>query len=99
MRAEYDAVQLVETDDGFSNWGKNINFRPSHTLIVRSISGLQRVVKLAAQEGRKVRVAGFRHSWRCVQSPESGRALIAIVLVVTIIELIPWHFFISGHRP
>lgn len=58
------AVELVETEAAFYNWGKNINYLPSHTLIVKSIDGLSKVIKWASEKGRKVRVAGFRHSWR-----------------------------------
>lgn len=60
-------VELVDTENQFSNWGKVVSYLPSHTLIVRSVAGLQRVIRWSAQEGKKVRVSGFRHSWRYVR--------------------------------
>lgn len=61
-------IERVIGEDAFQNWGKNVSFRASYTLVVRSIAGVCKVVKWAAAKGKKVRVAGFRHSWRCVTS-------------------------------
>ena len=47
----------------FSNWGKTVSFDPGYTLVIRSIRGVCEVVKWAAKKGRKVRAAGFRHTW------------------------------------
>ncbi|KIJ47106.1 hypothetical protein M422DRAFT_164369 [Sphaerobolus stellatus SS14] len=47
----------------FSNWGGTVTFQPGKTLVVRSIKGVQEVVRWAAKEGKKVRVSGFRHTW------------------------------------
>ena len=66
-----DVEQLVDGRDleiVFKNWGKTVNFRASHTLVVHSVQGICKVVKWAASVGRRVRVAGFRHSWRYVAS-------------------------------
>lgn len=60
------SVQEVIGEEDFDNWGRTVGFRASHTLIVRTIEGVCKVVKWAASEGRKVRVAGFRHSWTYV---------------------------------
>ena len=57
-------IEQVVGDNAFINWGKNVSFRASHTLIVRSVEAVCKVVKWAASEGRRVRVAGFRHTWR-----------------------------------
>lgn len=59
-----NAVELVETTAQFKNWGETVRFSPSHNLVVRTVDGLRRVVKWAAKVGKRVRVAGFRHSWR-----------------------------------
>ena len=63
------AVQQVVDADDFHNWGKVVSFRASYTLVVRSIEGVCKVVKWAASQGKKVRVGGFRHSWRYVRQP------------------------------
>ena len=60
-----ESVQSVEGED-FKNWGGTVEFTPSYNLVVRTVEGVQRVVKWAAQAGKRVRVAGFRHSWTCV---------------------------------
>ncbi|KAJ3559702.1 hypothetical protein NM688_g179 [Phlebia brevispora] len=58
-------VQEVDTAKVFSNWGKTVSFNVDHTLVVRTVAGVQKVVRWAAQQPNKpkVRVAGFRHSW------------------------------------
>ena len=57
-----ESVQSVDGED-FKNWGGTIEFKPSYNLVVRTVEGVCRVVKWAAQAGKRVRVAGFRHSW------------------------------------
>lgn len=60
---EESDVERVICDDQFENWGKTISFCAGYTLVVRTIAGVCEVVKWAASESRRVRVAGFRHSW------------------------------------
>lgn len=57
------SIERVDTGE-FSNWGKTVDYHAPYTFVVRSIAGVGKIVKWAAQEGRKVRVSGFRHSWR-----------------------------------
>ena len=59
-------IEQVVHEDDFKNWGETVRFRAGYTLVVRTIAGVCKVVKWAASEGRKVRVAGFRHSWRYI---------------------------------
>ena len=47
----------------FNNWGMTVSYEPSYTLVIRSVSGVCEVVKWAAKKGKKVRAAGFRHTW------------------------------------
>ncbi|PVF94943.1 hypothetical protein CPB86DRAFT_712145 [Serendipita vermifera] len=47
----------------FFNWGQTYSFTPGKTLVIRTKQGVCRVVKWAAEQGRRVRVAGFRHTW------------------------------------
>lgn len=61
------AVELIELNDSppyFNNWGATVGFTPDYTLVVRTIQGACEVVKWAAKEGKRVRVTGFRHTWR-----------------------------------
>jgi hypothetical protein len=61
-------IDEVEDCTSFFNWGSTVHFEASHTLVVSSVRGVQEVVKWARTKGRRVRVAGFRHSWRCAPS-------------------------------
>lgn len=65
-------IEHVVGADQFHNWGKTVSFRASCTLVVRSIRGVCKVVKWAASEGRRVRAAGFRHSWTYAHVPASA---------------------------
>ena len=65
FQGDPDIEQVIGVDE-FKNWGKNVSFRAGYTLVVHTIEGVCKVVKWAASQGRKVRVAGFRHSWRYV---------------------------------
>jgi hypothetical protein len=47
----------------FSNWGQTYQFAPSKTLVIETRDGVCKVVQWAAAQGKRVRVAGFRHSW------------------------------------
>ncbi|KAF8318789.1 hypothetical protein DL93DRAFT_2054313 [Clavulina sp. PMI_390] len=47
----------------FNNWGYNVSNTPLSTWQIRTRKGVQNLVAWAAKEGRRVRVAGFRHSW------------------------------------
>lgn len=47
----------------FQNWGLTVQNTPSYTFIARTEVGLQNLVKWAAGQKKKVRVAGYRHTW------------------------------------
>ncbi|KAH6903835.1 hypothetical protein BKA70DRAFT_1110157 [Coprinopsis sp. MPI-PUGE-AT-0042] len=79
-------IEQVVGEDEFKNWGKTVNFRASYTLVVRSIAGVCEVVKWAAKEGKKVRVAGFRHSWSDVFGKD-GDVLVMFLPYDTLVDL------------
>lgn len=54
---------LFATELKFNNWGKTVHNTPSTTWQIRTRTGVQNVVKWAAAQNKRVRVAGFRHSW------------------------------------
>ncbi|KZT00933.1 uncharacterized protein LAESUDRAFT_739389 [Laetiporus sulphureus 93-53] len=58
-------VRSLEHRDSpeFLNWGRTVQYTPSHTLVVRTIRGVCEVVKWAANKGKRVRVSAFRHTW------------------------------------
>lgn len=57
-------IEQVVGGDDFKNWGDTVRFRAGYTLVVHTVEGVCKVVRWAVSEGKKVRVAGFRHSWR-----------------------------------
>lgn len=57
-------VQAVISPKSFKNWVALVNYEPAHIIVVRSLRGVKAVIKWARTVGRKVRGAGFRHTWR-----------------------------------
>ncbi|CEL64073.1 hypothetical protein RSOLAG1IB_11057 [Rhizoctonia solani AG-1 IB] len=49
----------------FENWGLTVNNTPASTFIARTEEGLRSLVKWAGEQkpNKKVRVAGYRHTW------------------------------------
>ncbi|CAE6354033.1 unnamed protein product [Rhizoctonia solani] len=47
----------------FDNWGHTVTNTPSDTFVARTEEGLCNLVKWAKDNGKKVRVAGYRHTW------------------------------------
>lgn len=47
----------------FQNWGDSINHSTSSTWQIRTRVGVKNLVVWAAKNNKRVRVAGFRHSW------------------------------------
>lgn len=64
-------VQQVVSPKSFKNWVVTVNYEPAYLLLVRSLRGVREVIKWAATVNKKVRVAGFRHTWAPLySSPE-----------------------------
>lgn len=67
----YDDVQKIKVGSNesvwFANWGNTVEFKTGHTLEVNTVQGVCDIVKWAKGNGKRVRVAGFRHTWRCVR--------------------------------
>lgn len=60
------------TNAQFSNWGLTVQNTPSDTFSARTRVGIQNLVKWAKSHDKRVRVAGFRHTWGSVTSRKSG---------------------------
>ena len=65
---DWEVHEILDPDtqgpQRFKNWVGNVTFEPSTVLLVRSIEGTRRVVQWAKKAGKKLRVAGYRHTWR-----------------------------------
>ncbi|CAL1712310.1 unnamed protein product [Somion occarium] len=81
-----DATVSQVDENEFSNWGKNVNFDAGSTLIVRSVAGVCKVVQWAAAQDRKVRAAGFRHSWSDIYGGP-GDVIIMFLPINTLTQL------------
>lgn len=61
---EFDGKPVARTIDGhFANWGKTVSNFPYVIFEPRTVTGVQNVVQWATAKGKKVRGAGFRHTW------------------------------------
>jgi hypothetical protein len=47
----------------FSNWGNSVKNKPSDSFVARTVVGVQNLVKWAKEQGKTVRLAGYRHTW------------------------------------
>lgn len=47
----------------FDNWGRTVHNIPAYTFIPKSKQGLMNLVKWANNNQKKIRVAGYRHTW------------------------------------
>lgn len=56
-------VQQVVDGKSFKNWVALVDYKPAYILIVRSMRGIQAVIRWAGLINKKVRVAGYRHTW------------------------------------
>ena len=57
-------VEEILGAETFKNWTATVEYIPGFTLLVRSLEGVRRVVQWAAKKNLRIRVAGFRHTWR-----------------------------------
>jgi hypothetical protein len=57
-------VQEIVDPKTFKNWVATVNYEPSHTFLVRTVRAVQAIVKWAGITGKRIRMAGFRHTWR-----------------------------------
>ena len=57
-------VEEILGAETFRNWTGTVEYAPGYTLLVRSLEGVRRVVRWAGENDLRLRVAGFRHTWR-----------------------------------
>ena len=57
-------VHVVVSPRSFKNWVALVDYEPAYILVVRSLRGVREVIKWARLVGKRVRGAGFRHTWR-----------------------------------
>ncbi|WP_225728944.1 MULTISPECIES: FAD-binding protein [unclassified Nocardia] len=62
----------------FANWGLTVGNRPAVTFLPRTRGGIQNLVRWAREHDKRVRVAGYRHSWTDIFG-EDGCVLISLL--------------------
>lgn len=62
----------------FQNWGRTVRNVPALTLLPRTRAGVCNLVRWARDHGKRVRVAGYRHSWADVFSADD-EVLVSLV--------------------
>ncbi|KAF5346576.1 hypothetical protein D9758_013474 [Tetrapyrgos nigripes] len=96
VAAEGQDFPHVEEGDGkpmvyipnlaFQNWGLTVKNKPSYTFIARTRVGVQNLVKWASEPSvnKRVRVAGFRHTWGDFYAADGDIIVILLPLSTTI---------------
>ncbi len=62
----------------FQNWGRTVRNTPAVTFVPRTKHGVREIVKWARANHKRVRAAGYRHSWSDVFSAD-GQVLISML--------------------
>jgi hypothetical protein len=96
LAAAQDCPEIAEGDGKpmrcapalpFQNWGRTVANTPATTYIPRTVTGIQNLVKWAAAKGKRVRAAGYRHTWGDLYS-DTGDILISL-LPLNVVEDLP----------
>jgi hypothetical protein len=62
----------------FRNWGRTVRNTPALTFMPRTKHGVREIVRWASANNKRVRAAGYRHSWSDVFSAD-GQVLISML--------------------
>lgn len=54
----------------FENWGLTVQHTPSYTFVPTTVEGVKNLIKWAKAKGRRVRAAGYRHTWASMYSQD-----------------------------
>ncbi|KIK62943.1 hypothetical protein GYMLUDRAFT_163790 [Collybiopsis luxurians FD-317 M1] len=70
-------------DEVFENWGRTVKNTPSYTFVAKTRVGVQNLVKWASTVNKRVRGAGFRHTWGDLYSADGDIIVILLPLSTT----------------
>ncbi|MFO0551775.1 MAG: FAD-binding protein [Polyangiaceae bacterium] len=71
----------------FQNWGRTVKNTPAITFVPTTKVGVENIVKWAIANDKRVRVAGYRHSWSSIFSA-TGDVLVSL-LPIDVVEKLP----------
>ncbi|KAF8341453.1 uncharacterized protein EI90DRAFT_3034007 [Cantharellus anzutake] len=67
----------------FQNWGQTVSNTPSTIWVIRTIAGVKNLVKFASSQRKRVRVAGFRHTWANLFGADGDIIVVFLPLATT----------------
>ena len=80
------APMLCVPDHVFENWGLTVRNTPAATYLPRTVQGVCNLVRWASDHGKRVRVAGYRHTWESLYAAD-GEILISTLPLAEVEEL------------
>ncbi|CEL56840.1 hypothetical protein RSOLAG1IB_08118 [Rhizoctonia solani AG-1 IB] len=80
-------MDRVRPGTKFENWGRTVENSPDYTFVARTEIGLCNLVKWAAGVKKKVRVAGYRHTWSDFYS--SDNQVLVMLLPIQVLTDLP----------
>jgi hypothetical protein len=83
---EADGSLVLASKDTFDNWGRIVRFTPHVTFQPRSVVGVQNIMKWAVAHNKRVRTAGYRHSWSNIFG-DDGVVVISLLKIEVVEEL------------
>ncbi|CAE7197879.1 unnamed protein product [Rhizoctonia solani] len=87
LEADGQPMDRVKPGTKFQNWGRTVENTPAYTFVARTEIGLCNLVKWAAGARKKVRVAGYRHTWSDFYS--SDNEVLVMLLPVKLLTDLP----------
>ncbi|HJV70260.1 hypothetical protein [Ideonella sp.] len=73
-------------DLAFQNWGRTVSNTPALTCFPKTKAGLCAIVRWAAANGKRVRGAGYRHTWTSLYAAD-GEVLVSMLPLPVVTEL------------
>ncbi|CAE6392647.1 unnamed protein product [Rhizoctonia solani] len=87
LEADGKPMDRVRPGSKFENWGRTVENSPAYTFVARTEIGLCNLVKWAAGMKKKVRVAGYRHTWSDFYS--SDNEVLVMLLPIKVLTDLP----------
>ncbi|GAB1522219.1 hypothetical protein RhiTH_005331 [Rhizoctonia solani] len=87
LEADGKPMDRVRPGTKFENWGQTVENSPAYTFVARTEVGICNLVKWAAGAKKKVRVAGYRHTWSDFYSADNE--VLVMLLPIKVLADLP----------
>ncbi|MDX1911430.1 MAG: hypothetical protein SFV22_08100, partial [Saprospiraceae bacterium] len=84
---EKDGAGMLYHNLVFENWGRTVKNTPDITFVPKTKAGLCNLVKWATAQQKRVRAAGYRHTWGDLYS-NNGQVLVSM-LPLDVVTVLP----------